>query len=55
MNSDLQSLYECILEGDMGGAPGEVQAVLDNGMAPDVVLNEGMIPAMAEESPPIAS
>jgi len=48
MNSITQEIYKNILEGDMSGLPSQVQAALDAGVAPDVILNEGMIPAMAE-------
>lgn len=48
MSSYLDDLYEGILEGDMGATPANVQAALDAGIAPDVILNEGMIAAMAE-------
>lgn len=48
MNENLDSLYEGILDGDMGTVPGLVQAALDAGIAPNVILNEGMIAAMAE-------
>jgi 5-methyltetrahydrofolate--homocysteine methyltransferase len=48
MNSQLDELYECIIEGDMMAAPERVQAALDAGIAPEVILNQGMIRAMAE-------
>lgn len=48
MDSNLQPIYESILEGDMKGAPELVQAALDAGVEPDVILNEGMIAAMSE-------
>jgi len=48
MSTELDNLYECILDGEMGAAPANVQAALDAGIAPDVILNEGMIAAMAE-------
>jgi 5-methyltetrahydrofolate--homocysteine methyltransferase len=32
----------------MGATPGNVQTALDAGLAPDVILNEGMISAMSE-------
>ncbi len=48
MDSNLQPIYESILEGDMKGAPQQVQAALDAGVKPDVILNEGMIAAMSE-------
>ena len=48
MSSQLDNLYEGILNGDMSATPGNVQAALDAGIAPDVILNTGMISAMAE-------
>jgi len=48
MKRELELLYECIIEGDMAAAPEQVQAALDAGIAPEVVLNDGMIRAMAE-------
>ncbi len=48
MNPKLKPIYESILEGDMEGAPEHVQAALDSGVTPDVILNQGMIAAMSE-------
>ena len=48
MKLELDDLFEGILNGDMGATPGYVQAALDAGIAPGIILNEGMIPAMAE-------
>lgn len=48
MSTELDNLYECILDGEMGAAPANVQAALDAGIAPNVILNEGMISAMSE-------
>ncbi len=48
MNTELDILYEGILEGDMGATPANVQAALDAKIVPDVILNEGMIVAMSE-------
>ena len=48
MSTELDNLYESILDGEMAVVPGNVQAALDAGIAPDVILNEGMIAAMAE-------
>lgn len=44
----LDDLYECILDGDKRESPVQVQRALDAGIAPDVILNEGMIAAMNE-------
>lgn len=48
MSSELDNLYEGILDGDMGATPTNVQTALDAGIVPGVILNEGMIKAMAE-------
>lgn len=48
MGSELDDLYEGILDGDMAGTPTRVQGALDAGIAPNVILNESMIAAMAE-------
>lgn len=48
MSNELDVLYEGILDGDMGATPDNVQAALDADLAPDVILNEGMISAMSE-------
>ena len=48
MSNELDDLYEGILDGDIAVTPGNVQAALDASLAPDVILNEGMISAMSE-------
>ncbi len=48
MTPELETLYENILEGDMASTPGDVQTAIDSGVAPEVVLKEGMISAMTE-------
>lgn len=48
MDPKLKLIYESILEGDMQKAPERVQAALDSGLTPDVILKEGMIAAMTE-------
>lgn len=48
MDLRINSIYKAILEGDMKVAPEHVQAALDSGFMPDVILNEGMIAAMSE-------
>jgi 5-methyltetrahydrofolate--homocysteine methyltransferase len=48
MDDKLEALYESILDGDMKAVPQMVQAALGTGIAPGVILNEGMIPAMSE-------
>jgi 5-methyltetrahydrofolate--homocysteine methyltransferase len=44
----IDAVYDAVLAGDIPGAPGLVQAALDAGLEPEVILNEGMIGAMAE-------
>jgi 5-methyltetrahydrofolate--homocysteine methyltransferase len=48
MKAELEKLFDDILNGDMTTTPDSVQAALDAGVAPDVILNTGMIPAMTE-------
>ena len=48
MDSSLEDLFESIIEGDMRAAPQLVQDALDNNLAPDLILNSCMIPAMTE-------
>ncbi len=44
----LDAIFDAVLEGDIPGAPGLVQQALDAGLAPETILNDGMIAAMAE-------
>jgi 5-methyltetrahydrofolate--homocysteine methyltransferase len=48
MESQLSLISESIMNGDMAKAPEHVQSVLDAGMNPSRILNDGMIPAMTE-------
>jgi 5-methyltetrahydrofolate--homocysteine methyltransferase len=48
MHPTVQSLFDCVLEGMDDESPAKVQTALDAGVAPAVILNEGMIAAMAE-------
>lgn len=48
MTHELDELFDGILDGDMSITPDNVQIALDVGLAPSVILNQGMIPAMAE-------
>ncbi|MFN8474378.1 MAG: corrinoid protein [Anaerolineae bacterium] len=48
MEPTLQVLYDSIVNGDAKAVPTQVQAAVDAGVPADRVLNEGMIPAMAE-------
>lgn len=48
MNAELKMIYDAILEGDASAAKGGVTAALEAGLDAGMVLNEGMIKAMAE-------
>ena len=48
MDTGLNSIYDSILKGDMKMGPEHVQAALDSGAAPKVILDQGMIAAMVE-------
>ncbi|MEZ4642635.1 MAG: corrinoid protein [Chloroflexota bacterium] len=48
MSVELDTLYKSILEGEEDVVPAHVQAALDANIAPDVILNDGMIAAMIE-------
>lgn len=48
MHPTLLSTYTAILEGNQTEARASVQAALEAGLAPEIVLNEGMIAAMSE-------
>lgn len=48
MEETLKKLFDAVLEGDFEGVKTNVQAALDAGMDPTLVLNEGMIAAMRE-------
>lgn len=48
MTHELDELFDGILDGDMSITSDNVQIALDVGLAPSVILNQGMIPAMAE-------
>lgn len=48
MTHELDELFDGILDGDMSITSDNVQIALDVGLAPNIILNEGMIPAMAE-------
>lgn len=48
MEPTIQELYQSILDGDNTTAPVKVQAALDKGIDPSVILNEGMVAAMGE-------
>ena len=48
MNEILQTIYQAILDGDMGAAQEGVQAALDAEIAAGDILNTALIPAMGE-------
>ncbi len=48
MDPKLKAIYESILEGDMAEAPEHVQAALDSGVPPELILYQSMIAAMSE-------
>jgi 5-methyltetrahydrofolate--homocysteine methyltransferase len=48
MNEKLKSIFQAILDGDMTATTGGVQAAIDSGIAPGIVLGEALIPAMKE-------
>ena len=48
MEEALKKLFDAVLEGDLEGVKSNVQAALDAGIDPTLVLNEGMIAAMRE-------
>jgi 5-methyltetrahydrofolate--homocysteine methyltransferase len=48
MEEVLQKIFDAVLEGDFDGVKNNVQASLDAGLDPNVILNDGMIAAMRE-------
>ncbi len=46
MNENLTTIYQNIMSGDQNGVTTGVQQAVDAGLAPEVILNEGMIAAM---------
>lgn len=46
MNEHLNPIYQSIMSGDQDGVMASVQGALDAGLAPELILNEGMIAAM---------
>lgn len=44
----VQTIYHEVVEGNQKGAREAVQAALDTGVTPDVILSQGLIAAMAE-------
>jgi 5-methyltetrahydrofolate--homocysteine methyltransferase len=48
MTPILEEIFNGILEGDANQVRSKTQAALDSGLEPGTILNQGMIPAMAE-------
>ncbi|RPI67988.1 MAG: cobalamin-binding protein [Geobacteraceae bacterium] len=48
MEDVLKKLFDAVLEGDFDGVATNVQASLDAGLDPGIILNDGMIAAMRE-------
>jgi 5-methyltetrahydrofolate--homocysteine methyltransferase len=48
MHATIQSIFEAILAGEADQVEANIQAALDAGLEPNLVLNEGMIAAMRE-------
>jgi len=48
MGSELETIYNAVLEGDAAGTKAGVNAALAAGIAPETVLKEGLISAMGE-------
>lgn len=48
MDEKLKAVYDGVVEGDNAGVKQNVQSALDAGISASVVLNEALIPAMAE-------
>jgi 5-methyltetrahydrofolate--homocysteine methyltransferase len=46
--SQLESVYQAVLDGNAAGAQAGVKAALSEGVAPDVILKDGLIAAMGE-------
>lgn len=48
MDTVLQTIHDAIMEGDRATVEAHVQEALEQGQGPDVILYQGMIPAMQE-------
>lgn len=48
MSDNLDAIFDGIMDGDMHTVPEKVQAAIDEGLAPETILKDGMIAAMAE-------
>ncbi len=47
MSETLAKLAQAVIEGDKGATPGLTQQALDEGLKPEAILNEGLMPGMA--------
>jgi len=48
MTIELENLYKCVLEGELGEAKEKVKVAIDAGLSPSQILNEGLIAPMGE-------
>jgi 5-methyltetrahydrofolate--homocysteine methyltransferase len=48
MDERIKEIFQCVVEGDNNGVQEKVTAALSGGIEPGLVLNEGLIGAMAE-------
>ncbi len=48
MEDALKPIYEALIEGDHRGVAAHVQAALDSGLEPEIILKDGMVAAMNE-------
>jgi 5-methyltetrahydrofolate--homocysteine methyltransferase len=48
MEETLKAVYQGIIDGDMGTVQEKTQSGIDGGIGPEVILNEALVPAMAE-------
>jgi 5-methyltetrahydrofolate--homocysteine methyltransferase len=48
MSEVLKKIHQTVMEGDMGGTEGNVQAALEEGVSAGDILHKGLIPAMGE-------
>jgi 5-methyltetrahydrofolate--homocysteine methyltransferase len=48
MDERIKDIFQCVVEGDNNGVQEKVNVALDAGIDPGVILNDGLIAAMAE-------
>jgi len=46
--SQLESIYQAVLDGNAAGAQAGVKAAIAEGIAPGIILKDGLIAAMGE-------